>query len=91
MESTSSLRPCSTICDVPVTTKVEDSEILSSSVDNGGNRNGNASFQLDFPTLKVKEEICEGSVDDLDHIVLKERQRILLARYFILIVGFSFS
>ncbi|CAK8538022.1 unnamed protein product [Lathyrus sativus] len=77
VESTSSLRKCSTICDV-LDTEVEDSETLLSSVDNGGN--GNASFQLDFPILKVKEEIDEGSVDDLDHVVLKERQRMLLAR-----------
>lgn len=79
MENTSTLRQCSTICDVLVT-KVEDSEILLSSVDNGGS--GNASFQLDFPILKAKEETYEDSVDDLDHVVLKERQRMLLARYF---------
>ncbi|KAL5102163.1 hypothetical protein RYX36_006490 [Vicia faba] len=76
--NTSSLQQCSTIGDVSVTAKVEDSKILLNSVDNGGN--GTASFQLDFPTLKVKEEICEGTVDDLDHVVLKERQRMLLAR-----------
>jgi hypothetical protein len=76
----SSLSPSSTICDVPVTMKVEDSEILLSNVDNGGD--GNASFQLDFPAMKVKEEIYESIVDELDHVVLKERQRMLLARYF---------
>ncbi|KAK2376847.1 hypothetical protein QL285_077596 [Trifolium repens] len=73
--NTSSLSPSSTICDVPVTMKVEDSKILLS---NGGN--GNASFQLDFPAMKVKEEIYESIVDELDHVVLKERQRMLLAR-----------
>ncbi|PNX85925.1 hypothetical protein L195_g041999, partial [Trifolium pratense] len=77
--NTSSLRPSSAVCDVPVTTKVEDSEILLSNVDNGGN--GNTSFQLDFPATKVKEEIYE-SIDELDHVVLIERQRMLLARYF---------
>ncbi|XP_012568508.1 uncharacterized protein [Cicer arietinum] len=69
---------CPTICDVPVTVKVEDSEILLNSVDNGGT--GNESFQLDFPVLMVKEEIYESNFDDLDHVVLKERQRMLLAR-----------
>ncbi|XP_045828965.1 uncharacterized protein LOC123920706 isoform X2 [Trifolium pratense] len=76
--NTSSLRPSSTVCDVPVTMKVEDSEILLSNVDNGGN--GNTSFQLDFPATKVKEEIHESIVDELDHVVLIERQRMLLAR-----------
>jgi hypothetical protein len=60
--------------------KVEDSEILLSNVANGGN--GNASFQLDFPAMEVKDEIYESIVDELDHVVLKERQRMLLARYF---------
>jgi hypothetical protein len=60
--------------------KVEDSEILLSNVANGGN--GNASFQLDFPAMEVKDEIYESIVDELDHVVLKERQKMLLARYF---------
>lgn len=77
---------CPTICDVPVTVKVEDSEILLNSVDNGGT--GNESFQLDFPVLMVKEEIYESNFDDLDHVVLKERQRMLLARYLMFIVDF---
>ncbi|TKY56699.1 argonaute 4A [Spatholobus suberectus] len=58
------------------TIKVEDYEIPSSSVDKGRE----ASIQLDFPTPKVKKEIPEGIVDDLDHIVLKERLRMLLTR-----------
>ncbi|KAG5122792.1 hypothetical protein AAZX31_14G199000 [Glycine max] len=58
------------------TIKVEDYEIPSSSVDKGKE----ASIQLDFPIPKVKKEIPEGIVDDLDHIVLKERLRMLLAR-----------
>lgn len=82
----SSLWLCSTTSDVPVTMKVEDSDILFSNGDNVGN--GNASSQLDFPGPKVKEEIYENSVDDLDHVVLKERQRMLLARYFMLTVDF---
>lgn len=86
--SPSSLWLCSTTSDVPVTMKVEDSDILFSNGDNGGN--GNASSQLDFPGTKVKEEIYENSVDDLDHVVLKERQRMLLARYFMLTVDFFF-
>ncbi|KAK7385675.1 hypothetical protein VNO78_31460 [Psophocarpus tetragonolobus] len=57
------------------TTKVEDYEIPSSSVDKGRE----ACIQLDCPTSKVKNEIPEGIVDDLDHIVLKERLRMLLA------------
>lgn len=65
------------------TIKVEDYEIPSSSVDKGKE----ASIQLDFPIPKVKKEIPEGIVDDLDHIVLKERLRMLLARYFMLIVN----
>lgn len=69
------------LCDVTAAMKVEDSEILSSSVNNGRK----TSLQLDFPAPKVKMEISED-VDDLDHIVLKERQRMLLARYFMLIV-----
>lgn len=76
----SSLWLCSTTSDVPVTMKVEDSDILFSNGDNVGN--GNASSQLDFPGPKVKEEIYENSVDELDHVVLKERQRMLLARRF---------
>ncbi|KAG4955158.1 hypothetical protein JHK87_040752 [Glycine soja] len=59
------------------TIKVEDYEIPSSSVDKGKE----ASIQLDFPIPKVKKEIPEGIVDDLDHIVLKERLRMLLARF----------
>ncbi|KAL2317277.1 hypothetical protein Fmac_031153 [Flemingia macrophylla] len=58
------------------TIKVEDCEIPSCSVDKGGE----SSIQLNFPTPKVKEEIPEGIADDLDHIVLKERLRMLLAR-----------
>ncbi|CAJ1972213.1 unnamed protein product [Sphenostylis stenocarpa] len=38
-----------------------------------------ASIQLDFPTSKVKKEIPEDMVYDLDHIVLKEWLRMLLA------------
>lgn len=66
---------CPRLCNVPATVKVD-------SVVNGRN----ASLELDFPVLKVKKEIPEGIDDDLDHIVLKERQRMLLARYFMLIV-----
>ncbi|KAG2391337.1 uncharacterized protein HKW66_Vig0129020 [Vigna angularis] len=54
------------------TIKVEDYQTPSSSVD----KDGEASIQLDSPTPKVKKEIHE--VDDLDHIVLKERLRMLL-------------
>lgn len=49
--------------------------------------NDNTSFHLDFPILN--EGIYEGSVHDLDHVLVKERQRMLLAWYFILIVSFS--
>ncbi|KAE9615070.1 hypothetical protein Lalb_Chr04g0251401 [Lupinus albus] len=55
--------------------QVEGSEILLSSVDNGKKN----SLQTDFPAAKVKREIPED-VDALDHIVLQERQRMLLAR-----------
>ncbi|XP_047151171.1 uncharacterized protein LOC124823080 isoform X2 [Vigna umbellata] len=54
------------------TIKVEDYQTPSSSVD----KDREASIQLDSPTPKVKKEIHE--VDDLDHIVLKERLRMLL-------------
>nr|KYP42211.1 hypothetical protein KK1_036396 [Cajanus cajan] len=60
-----------------VAVKVEDYETPSCSVDKGGEK---AYTQLDIPTLKVKEEIPEGIVDDLDHVVLKERLRVLLDR-----------
>ncbi|CAJ1970855.1 unnamed protein product [Sphenostylis stenocarpa] len=61
------------------TIKVEDYQIPSSSVDKGRE----ASIQLDFPTPKVKKEIPEDMVYDLDHIVLKERLRMLLVGYFV--------
>ena len=73
----SSLTQYPKLCDVPTAIKVEDSDI-----DNGRE----TSLQSDFPAPKVKQEISEDIVDDLDHIVLKERQRMLLARYFMLIV-----
>ncbi|KAJ1391150.1 hypothetical protein SESBI_36912 [Sesbania bispinosa] len=64
-------------CDVPATVKVEDSEILPSSVGNGRD----TSLQVDIPALKVKKEIYADDYDELDHITLKERQRrLLLAR-----------
>ncbi|XP_061374654.1 uncharacterized protein LOC133316875 [Gastrolobium bilobum] len=65
-----------TLCDVTDTLKVEDSEVLSRSVDNCEK----TSLQSVFPAPKVKKEISESIADDLDHIVLKERQRMLLAR-----------
>ncbi|XP_019432744.1 PREDICTED: uncharacterized protein LOC109339707 isoform X1 [Lupinus angustifolius] len=70
-----SLPKLSLLCDVPASVKVEGSEILLSSVDNGRK----TSLQIDFPASKVKKEINED-VDALDHLVLKERQRMLLAR-----------
>ncbi|XP_014504943.1 uncharacterized protein LOC106764988 isoform X2 [Vigna radiata var. radiata] len=54
------------------TVKVEDYQTPSSSVE----KDREASIQLDSPTPKVKKEIHE--VEDLDHIVLKERLRMLL-------------
>ncbi|CAL0307660.1 unnamed protein product [Lupinus luteus] len=69
-----SLPQHSLLCDVPASVKVEGSEILLSSVDNGRK----TSLQIDFPGPKVKKEIPED-VDALDHVVLKERQRMLLA------------
>jgi len=63
------------------TIKAEDYQTPSSSVDKGRE----ASIQLDSPTPKVKKEIPEGIVDDPDHIVLKERLRMLLAGYFMLL------
>lgn len=78
---------CRTLRDVPANVKVEDSGVLLSSVD----KDRSASLQLGFPALKVKKEIPEGVVDDLDHLTLKERQRMLLARYLMLIVDICFS
>ncbi|XP_027332150.1 uncharacterized protein LOC113847328 isoform X4 [Abrus precatorius] len=74
----SSLARCPTLSvyDGVVTIKVEDYEILSNSVDKGRK----TSLQLNFPTTEVKKEIPEGVDDDLDHIVLKKRSRMLLAR-----------
>jgi len=77
------LAPCPTLsaCVGCATIKVEDYQTPLSSVDKGPE----ASIQLDFPTPKVKKEIPEGNVDDLDHIVLKERLKMLLAGYFMLL------
>lgn len=61
------------------TVKVEDYQTPSSSVE----KDREASIQLDSPTPKVKKEIHE--VEDLDHIVLKERLRMLLTGYFMLL------
>ncbi|KAL1308236.1 hypothetical protein HN51_050166 [Arachis hypogaea] len=69
--NTSSLSQNPIHCDVPTAAKVEDSDI-----DDGRK----TSLQSDFPALKVKQEISEDIVDDLDHMVLKERLRLLLAR-----------
>ncbi|KAK7276232.1 hypothetical protein RIF29_17369 [Crotalaria pallida] len=74
-DNVSSLPHCSMLCDVPANIKAEDSEIHLISVDNGGK----TSLLLDFPAPEVKREISVD-VDALDHIVLKERQRMLLAR-----------
>jgi len=62
------------------TVKVEDYHTPMSSVDNGRK----ACIQLDSPTPKVKMEIPEGIVVDLDHVALKERLRMLLTGYFML-------
>ncbi|KAK4276369.1 hypothetical protein QN277_019326 [Acacia crassicarpa] len=56
--------------------KIEDSESFLSSSENGGKE----SPQSNLSILKVKREIPDDNVDDLDHIVLKERLRMLLAR-----------
>ncbi|KAF7816329.1 uncharacterized protein G2W53_030298 [Senna tora] len=70
------LPQCPTLCDAPGVIKTEDSEVILSSIENGRK----SSTQSYFPTLKVKKEVPNDFVDDLDHIVLKERQRMLLAR-----------
>lgn len=71
-----SLPECPTLCDVPGSVKIEESEVLLNSIENG-----RKSSQSDSPTVEVKKEIPDGVADDLDHIVLKERRRMLLARY----------
>lgn len=57
--------------------KIEDSESFLSSSENGRKE----SPQSNLFILTVKREIPDDNVDDLDHIVLKERLRMLLARY----------
>ncbi|MED6224283.1 hypothetical protein PIB30_082563 [Stylosanthes scabra] len=68
---TSSLPQNPTHCDVPTAVKIE-----ACDVDDGRK----TFLQSDRPAQKVKQEISEDIVDDLDHIVLKERLRMLLAR-----------
>ncbi|MED6114145.1 hypothetical protein PIB30_077479 [Stylosanthes scabra] len=69
--NTSSLPQNPTHCDVPTAVKIEDCDV----------DDGRQTFlQSDCPAQKVKQEISEDIVDDLDHIVLKERLRMLLAR-----------
>ncbi|KAI4307657.1 hypothetical protein L6164_030822 [Bauhinia variegata] len=69
----SSLPQCPKI-DFLAPVKVEESEFLSSSAEKGIK----GSHDADFHAPMVGKEISNGSVDDLDHIVLKERLRILL-------------
>lgn len=73
----SSSSRCPTLCDVPASIKIENSDILPCSTENVRK----ASLYSDLSSLKIKNEIPDDNVDDLDHIVLKERQRMLLARY----------
>ncbi|XP_028803080.1 uncharacterized protein LOC114758220 [Neltuma alba] len=56
--------------------KIEDPESFLSSAESGRKDTP----QSNLFTLKVKREIPDDNDDDLDHIVLKERQRMLLAR-----------
>ncbi|KAJ7960086.1 NAC domain-containing protein 8 [Quillaja saponaria] len=61
--------------DVPSLIKAENSNVLTSSVEDGTD----ASPDTYVPALEVKKDI-PNDFDDLDHIVLKERQKILLSK-----------
>ncbi|XP_054818649.1 uncharacterized protein LOC129318107 isoform X4 [Prosopis cineraria] len=71
-----SLPQCSIFCDVPASMKIEDPESFLNSDENGRKE----SCQSNLVTLKVKRLIRDDNDDDLDHVVLKERQRMLLGR-----------
>lgn len=75
----------STLSVVPATIQVGNSTHLLHPMSMGGGIK--SSSGSNFPTIKVENEFFDHIANDqLDHIVLKERQRILLSRCYFLVI-----